>query len=543
MFQQSLDDLGTPLNEVTFCVLDFETTGGRRSSDRITEIGAIKYQGGKELGTFQTLIDPGRAVPPEIMILTGITSAMVSRAPKIEHVLPTLLEFLGGGVLVGHNVGFDLGFLNAALERSGREPWKGQRIDTLAISRRLIRNDVPNHKLSTLARCLRLNNQPSHRALDDAKATADLLHHLLEQASSLGVLGLDDLQQLPKMERHPQARKLRLTEDLPRSHGVYRFINKRGEVLYVGKASNIRARVRSYFSTDNRRKVEQLLRETETIEHTVCVGPLQAEIFELRLIQDLQPRFNRRSKNWSKYAYVKLTLAERFPRLSVVSEPKGDGGFYLGPISSRRIARDVVDAIEAVLPLRRCNKRVPLRTATGPCVAAQIGAGVCPCSGEVSEVSYSQIVDRALLALTSQPENLLNPLRDKMRTLAHQQRFEEAADLRRQAFALSNSLRRQNQVDALRSSGRVIFESPDTDLVTLENGRLVESPSKNIGNGDGENSVPAITGKREIAELLCVANWLENQSHKLRLVYCDLPLSSRYPNLDSFQIKKDFSHA
>ncbi|MBA4813584.1 MAG: 3'-5' exoribonuclease, partial [Acidimicrobiales bacterium] len=255
MFQQSLDDLGTPLHEVTFCVLDFETTGGRRSSDRITEIGAIKYQGGKELGTFQTLIDPGRAVPPEIMILTGITSAMVSRAPKIEHVLPTLLEFLGGGVIVGHNVGFDLGFLNAALERSGREPWKGQRIDTLAISRRLIRNDVPNHKLSTLARCLRLNNQPSHRALDDAKATADLLHHLLEQASSLGVLGLDDLQQLPKMERHPQARKLRLTEDLPRSHGVYRFINKRGEVLYVGKASNIRARVRSYFSTDNRRKV------------------------------------------------------------------------------------------------------------------------------------------------------------------------------------------------------------------------------------------------------------------------------------------------
>ena len=477
------------------------------------------------------------------MILTGITSAMVSRAPKIEHVLPTLLEFLGGGVIVGHNVGFDLGFLNAALERSGREPWKGQRIDTLAISRRLIRNDVPNHKLSTLARCLRLNNQPSHRALDDAKATADLLHHLLEQASSLGVLGLDDLQQLPKMERHPQARKLRLTEDLPRSHGVYRFINKRGEVLYVGKASNIRARVRSYFSTDNRRKVEQLLRETETIEHTVCVGPLHAEILELRLIQDLQPRFNRRSKNWSKYAYVKLTLAERFPRLSVVSEPKGDGGFYLGPISSRRIARDVVDAIEAVLPLRRCNKRVPRRAAPGPCVAAQIGAGVCPCSGEVSEVSYSQIVDRALLALTSQPENLLNPLRDKMRTLAHQQRFEEAADLRRQAFALSNSLRRQNQVDALRSSGRVIFESPDTDLVTLENGRLVESASKNIGNEDGQNSLPAITGKREIAELLCVANWLENQSHKLRLVYCDLPLSSRYPNLDSFQIKKDFSHA
>ena len=151
MFQQSLEDLGTPLHEVTFCVLDFETTGGRRNTDMITEIGAVKYRGGEELGTFQTLIDPGCSVPPEITVLTGITSAMVSRAPKMEHVLPTLLGFLEGAVLVGHNVGFDLAFLNAALRRSGREVWQGQKVDTLAISRRLIRNDVPNHKLSTLS--------------------------------------------------------------------------------------------------------------------------------------------------------------------------------------------------------------------------------------------------------------------------------------------------------------------------------------------------------------------------------------------------------
>ena len=543
VFQQSLDDLGTPLHEVTFCVLDFETTGGRRDSDRITEIGAIKYQGGRELGTFQTLIDPGQSIPPEITVLTGITSIMVSRAPKIENVLPTLLEFLGGAVLVGHNVGFDLSFLNAALERSGRESWKGQRIDTLAISRRLLRNDVPNHKLSTLARCLRLKNQPSHRALDDAKATGDLLHHLLEQASSLGVLGLDDLQQLPKMQRHPQAKKLRLTEDLPRSHGVYRFIGNRGEVLYVGKASNIRARVRSYFSTDKRRKVEQLLRETEAIEHTECVGSLQAEVLELRLIQELRPRFNRRSKNWAKYAYVKLTLGERFPRLSVVSEPKGEGGFYLGPISSRRMARDIVDAIETVIPLRRCTKRVPRRATAGPCVAAQIGTSVCPCSGQVTEAAYSQIVDRALLALTSQPGDLLDSLRHRMLALAHQQRFEEAADLRRQASALSISLRRQNQVETLCSSGRIILESSESGVITLENGRLVESIPKSAPNELIQGIPRAVTDKRETAELWCVASWLESHAHNLRLVHCDLPLSSRYPDLDNFQIRKDLSSA
>tara|TARA_B100000214_G_scaffold324804_1_gene262001 strand:+ start:579 stop:1055 length:477 start_codon:yes stop_codon:yes gene_type:complete len=158
-------------------------------------------------------------------------------------------------------------------------------------------------------------------------------------------------------------------------------------------------------------------------------------------------------------------------------------------------------------------------------------------------VAYSQIVDRTLLALTSQPENLLNPLRDKMLELARQQRFEEAADLRRQAFALSNSLRRQNQVDTLRSSGRVILESLQTELITLENGRLVEAPDTTPPSGSPQNRPLAITDKREIAELWCVANWLDNQSHNLRLIHCDLPLSSRYPNLDNFEIKKDLSRA
>ena len=152
MFQQSLDDLGTPLHEATFCVLDLETTGGRRDSDMITEIGAVKYRGGEQLGVFQTLIDPGTAIPPEITVLTGITSVMVSRAPKIEQVLPTLLEFLGGAVIVGHNVGFDLAFLNSALKRSGRNAWNGAKVDTLALARRLVRDEVPNHKLSTLSK-------------------------------------------------------------------------------------------------------------------------------------------------------------------------------------------------------------------------------------------------------------------------------------------------------------------------------------------------------------------------------------------------------
>jgi DNA polymerase-3 subunit epsilon len=112
--QLSFDELGTPLRDVTFVVLDLETTGGAARSDAITEIGAVKVRGGAVLGELATLVDPGRSIPPQIVALTGITSAMVCNAPKIDTVLPAFLEFARGAVLVAHNAGFDIGFLRAA---------------------------------------------------------------------------------------------------------------------------------------------------------------------------------------------------------------------------------------------------------------------------------------------------------------------------------------------------------------------------------------------------------------------------------------------
>ncbi|MBS1837525.1 MAG: hypothetical protein JST64_07490, partial [Actinobacteria bacterium] len=137
--QQSLDDLGLPLVDTTFVVIDLETTGASPRTDAITEIGAVKVRGGEVLGTFGTLVDPGRSIPPTITVLTGITEAMVARAPRIGDVLPSLVEFLGDGVIVGHNVRFDVGFLRAALERDGRADLGSPTVDTVALSRRLLR--------------------------------------------------------------------------------------------------------------------------------------------------------------------------------------------------------------------------------------------------------------------------------------------------------------------------------------------------------------------------------------------------------------------
>jgi DNA polymerase-3 subunit epsilon len=541
--QRSFDDLGTQLHEVTFCVVDVETTGGSAADGGLTEVGAVKLRGGECLGTFQTLVNPGQVIPPQITVLTGITQSMVIPAPRPAEVMPALLEFMGDAVIVGHNVRYDLGFLNAALDRSGRPTLANRSIDTCALARRLVRDEVPNCKLGTLADRFRLPHQPSHRALDDALATGDLLHLLLERAAAFGVLGLDDLLALPKLAGHPQVAKLRLTDHLPRTPGVYLFRDGGGRVLYVGKASNLRTRVRSYFSGDERRKVGQLLREVRQIDHIECTSGLEAGVREVRLIHRFQPRFNRQAKSWNTYAYLKLT-AEAFPRLSVVRAVRPDGGFYLGPLPSASAAKRVAEAIQTALPIRRCTGPPGRRSA--PCAAAQLGVAMCPCAGDVSEAAYAEVVAQVRRGLTVDPSILLGPLVQRMDALAADERFEEAADMRDRAAALTQALRRQRRFDGLRRAGRVVVEVPGMGGAELVAGRLVRSWGEGQASlpwaEDGEPDRAGVTDDldlppdRSVAdELTCIAAWLERESGRVHIVHADGGLSSPYPVLPSFE--------
>lgn len=541
--QRSFDDLGTPLRDVTFVVVDLETTGGSPAEDRITEIGAVKLRGGECLGTFQTLVNPGRDIPPTITFLTGITQQMVVAAPRIESVLPTFLAFAGTDcVLVGHNIRFDLAFLDAAIRRHGHARLHQPSVDTCGLARRLVAEEVPNCRLGTLAERFRLGHRPTHRALDDALATGDLLHVLLERAGSLGVLGLDDLLALPKLAGHPQLHKLRLTDDLPRAPGVYLFRDRNGRVLYVGKATNLRTRVRSYFSGDERRKIGQLLREVHTIDHVVAPGPLEAAVLEVRLIHEHLPRFNKQAKTWKRYAYLKLTLNERFPRLSVVKRAKDDGSLYLGPLATSQSAQRIAEAIHSAVPLRRCTKAPPKTPLPAPCAPAQLGVAMCPCADEVSEHQYWDVVHRLVHALTVDPAPLLSPLEARMLALAEGERFEEAADVRERASALSSAIRRQRRLAMIRNAGRVVLELPAGGGIELDGGLLVRSwtgaqPPLTLDTVE----VP-VTGPlpRHLAdEVAVVASWLEREATRVRLVSCSEELASPASRVAQFEPRDD----
>lgn len=516
--QRTFEELGTPLFEVTFCVLDLETTGGSAAADEITEIGAVKYRGGELVGTFQTLVNPGSAIPAFITILTGITQSMVVTAPPLATVLPVFLEFIGDAVVVGHNVRFDMSFLQSATKRLDYPRLDNPVVDTAALARRLIRTEVRNLRLQTLAGFFRSPVTPIHRALDDARATAHVLFALLERAGSMGVTALEDLLTLPTARGSSYYRKIGLADGLPRRPGVYLFRNRNGEVIYIGKASNLRNRVRSYFYGDERRSIAHLLRELSDIDYRVCDNSLEADITELRLIETHRPRYNRRSLPPRRPRWLKLTK-EPFPRLSLAFSPTTGGLLDLGPFRTRRSAEVVMTAIWDALPIRRCNGTAGSRK--GLCGPAQLGVALCPCSGTLDRSTYGEVVDRLITAVAGEPALLLDPLALKMRELADRERFEEAGWLRDRHRALARAIERKRNWVALNEAGLVELESVTGDRVLIESGQLLatwthdgQRPLHPLTDAEPISKVPPSMAAAEEADLI----WKWMTSGSVRLV-------------------------
>jgi DNA polymerase-3 subunit epsilon len=533
--QQALDELGTPLVDVEFAVVDLETTGGSPATDRITEVGVVKVRGGEVTGTFHTLVNPRMSIPPMITALTGISDAMVADEEPIEVVLPCLLEFLGDAVLVAHNASFDTRFLQAALQAHAYPRLESSVVCTARLARVLLpRDEVPNVKLSTLARYLRAGTQPCHRAFTDAKATVDVLHALLERAAGFGVLALNDLLTFPKIrtqQRHSY-RKTRLADELPRAPGVYLFRGRNNEVLYVGKAGkDLRGRVRSYFSGDGRAKVEELLDALVTIDHIVCVNDLEASIREVRLIQRYRPHYNRRSRDPERYyCYLKLTR-ERWPRLSIVRKLLDDGAHYLGPFTSTAQAELVKDAIEDALPLRRCTQAIGARKRSSACALLELGRCPGPCTGEADADHYAEQVATLARCLDGgDPEPLLATLREKMGRYAAQERYEQAAVTRDRLEALSRALDDRRRIASICAAGDLVLAKPHPggrEVTVLRHGQLVSvtvmptSDAIQLPINASEQDPQPIAGPppRHVAdEIRLVARWLDEIASEAEVV-------------------------
>ncbi|TFV65220.1 UNVERIFIED_ORG: DEDD exonuclease domain-containing protein [Bacillus sp. AZ43] len=476
--QVTIDELGTPLADVTFVVVDLETTGGSPKDSAITEIGAVKVRGGVVLGEFQTLVDPGREIPPYISVLTGITSMMVAAAPRIGAVLPGFLEFARGAVLVAHNAPFDLGFLKAACAENGI-PWPAAAsVDTAVLARRLLsRDEVPNCKLATLAPYFSAATSPTHRALDDARATVDVLHGLFERLGPLGITSLEELTGLTRQVDPERLRKRHLADDVPRGPGVYLFRGPKDEPLYVGTSTDLRSRVRSYFSSSEQRsRITEMVALAQRVDAIPCAHDLEAAVRELRLIAEHKPRYNRRSRFPERALWIRLT-DEAFPRLSVVRRVRPGAGVFLGPFPDRRAADAAVAAVHEALPLRQCTTRLSPRVPTSACVLFGMGRCGAPCTGAQSVTEYASIADVFRAAVDHDPHGLVAPLLARVERLATEERFEDAAVLRDRIAVLVRAVRRRQRLESLAAVPELVLARADGSggwhLSVVRRGRLV----------------------------------------------------------------------
>ena len=515
--QTTLEE-GVPLREVTFVVVDLETTGGSPRESRITEIGAVRVLGGERLGTFQALVDPEEAIPPFIAHLTGIDDFLVRGEPPIEAVLPTFLEFARGAVFVAHNARFDFSFLNVNLERLEYPMLEGPPVCTAKLARRVVWPDVPNVRLQTLAQYFRTRVKPIHRALDDAMACAEVLDGLLDLGARLGILTLGDLREAVRARGRPHFGKIRLADELPHAAGVYRFMGTDDRVLYVGKARDLRARVKSYFYGDERKKVENLLGEVRRVEgEETPGGELEALVLEARLIRRYEPKYNRRGKTWRRFAYLKLDPGEAFPRLKVVHRAGDDDGCaYLGPFSGSGSARLAKEALEEIVPLRRCTRSMGARTRFAPCALADIGRCPAPCDGAIDPERYGELV-RDLLSSLESPDGLLGALEARMGRLADAERYEEAASVRDRLRALATALHRSRQDAWLLGAGRLEVDAGGERRLAFVGGALARA-----GDADVE-PIPTPCPRERADELSAVRSWLAH--NPVRLVACDAPLA------------------
>ncbi|MBC3191281.1 DEDD exonuclease domain-containing protein [Pseudonocardia sp. C8] len=478
--QLAFDELGTPLRDVTFCVLDLETTGGSHRTDAITEVGAVSVRGGERVGELATLVDPGTRVPVDVTRLTGITNAMLAGAPPLGAVLPAVLDRLRGAVLVAHNAPFDTGFLRAACERHER-PWPSPPVlCTARLARAVLpRTEVPSVRLGALAAHFGCATTPDHRALTDARATVEVLHHLLERIGNLGVQSLEELLGLVK-DRSPdrpttaQRRRRHLANGVPSAPGVYLFRGARDEVLYVGTSADLYRRVRSYFTAgERRRRIRDMVAQAERVDTVVCAHALEAAVRELRLIAAHRPRYNRRSRNPDRSWWVAPT-AEAFPRLSVVASPRPGA---LGPFPSQRAATDALDAALDAVPLRRCTIRIPRRDPSGtPCALHELGRCAAPCAGLQSAADYALAVDAWHALVAGSDDTPLRTLAAAVDARSADGRYEAAARARDRLAALAGGVDRHGSLAGLASLEEVVGARPDGrggwELAVLRYGRL-----------------------------------------------------------------------
>lgn len=444
----SLDALG-------YVVLDVETTGLKAYSQRIIELTALRFRGGREDGIFSTLLRPDRRLSGQIVRLTGITDDLLADAPAFETIVDDLIAFLGDDLIVGHNIGFDLGFLDAELRRAGQPTLLNARLDTLALAQRTLTKQR-RWNLDAVAKALGLRSPGGrHRSEPDARLTAAVFAALLPLAAQkglrspdalLGVAGAQGVAMTSSDEHGAISRARVIMEpgwlaQIPHAPGCYLMRDAADQILYVGKAKDLNKRVRSYYSENlNEPRKPGLLESVARIETVVVGSELEALLLEMQLIRRHSPRYNVQGRYHEHYPYIKVDLSDAWPRVYATRTRQDDGARYFGPYRNARAVRRTLATLEEVLPLRNCRQKARTPEVRWPsCSRLLVGKCLGPCIGQTTQEVYGALVSDLLRYLEGDVQAIVDRVQ-ALRATARQRGRHAAEDgnLRKMLASVAN---------------------------------------------------------------------------------------------------------
>lgn len=462
-----------PIADATFVVTDIETTGLSSERDRITEVACVYVLGGDVVDERRTLVNPGQFIPQAIQQMTGITNAMVLGAPKGIEIFPSIRDwFPAEGIFTAHNAPFDFNFLQAAFRRHEIAQMAARPLCTARIARRLL-TARKSWSLANLTAYFGVKVRGRHTALGDARATAEVLLNLLEilqgehGAESVGDVISFQYRNVGSLSA-PTANAQALAPTIaaiPHRPGIYRMLDRRGDVLYIGKAKSLRERVSSYFrpGSVHTKKIAEMVRRVRSIETEETGSDLAALLLESKLIKQFQPKYNTMQKRIKSFGFVRLDVNDTFPTVSFAREVEADGAEYFGPFAGRSSAEALIEIIQEVFKLRKCDGPLEPSAAIVPCLYYQMHRCGGACAQLEKPAEYAVEVERLRQFLSGSEMGVLALVEEKMRMHAEALEFEEAALFRDRIGELQKIFQRKQRIADSVNANNVVIVLPSVE--------------------------------------------------------------------------------
>jgi DNA polymerase-3 subunit epsilon len=526
--------MNNSLENLSFVVCDLETTGLNPVLDRIIEIALIRIENFKIVDKFSTLINPEVFIPSFITQLTGIKNEDVFFAPKFSEVIVTIRDFLKDSIFVAHNASFDHKFLLHSFLRENLNPPTNPVLCTKLLARRIVPG-LSSYGLKSLTEFFRIHNIQAHRAYGDALATSHLLLKLIEEGSkNFLVYDLDSLLSI-QFQPVKSVSELKVKQTiadqiskLPHRPGVYIFKNKKGEIVYVGKAKNLRSRVLSYFRSEDSR-VKRITRSAHFLEFIETGSELSALILESELIKKHKPRHNKALKIIRRYSFIAMKSDHQFPRLEVTSKITGNGTLFFGPFQRRETAEQVLDIISKSTLLRECDDKTLVKNR--PCYLLDIKRCLGPCINNSIHNEYQKEIEIVKSFLTGDNLNILNRLIEKMKEYSSREKFEEAAQIRDSIRTIVNNIGRmkvlKEPINTLNAIIIIFDEFKPKEFIGIKNGVLIFT----IKYEEEDNFIAHLVKEYfsdyqmdfdlalNIEKIKIIANFLVNQKARYKIIY------------------------